>query len=211
MARPTAKTFFTADEQQRIEAAVRAAEQTTSGEIVPMVVDAAFDYPRAEIFGGGFFSLAIAVWCSWWFGHSSVWVFLPIFLAGYLPCKHLVRALPALKRRFVPTRVLAEEVEEKALVSFLEQGLHATRDHTGILILVCLFERRVHVLADRGINAKVPPETWDELVRAVTAGIRAGSACDALCAAIARCGELLAHDFPRKSDDRDELPNLILG
>jgi len=211
MPRVTAQSFFTAEEQQRIEAAVRAAELETSGEIVPMVVDAAFDYPRAEIFGGGFFALAIAVWCSWWFGHSSVWVFLPVFLAGYLPCKHLVRALPGLKRRFIPGRVLAEEVEEKALVSFLEQGLHATRDHTGILILVSLFERRVHVLADRGINAKVDKHTWDEIVRAVTAGIRRGEACDALCAAIARCGELLAKDFPRKADDTDELPNLILG
>lgn len=210
MPRPTAKTFFTPEEQQRIEAAVKAAELTTSGEIVPMAVNEAFDYPRAEIFGGGFFSLAIAVWCSWWFGGSSVWIFLPIFLVGYLPCKHLVRALPGLKRRFIPDHVLAEEVEEKALVSFLERGLHATRDQTGILILISLFERRVHVLADRGINAKVATDTWDELVTGVTAGIRAGNACDALCAAITRCGELLASDFPRKSDDTDELPNLIL-
>ncbi|HKI51944.1 MAG TPA: TPM domain-containing protein [Geothermobacteraceae bacterium] len=210
MPRPTAKTFFTAEEQQRIEAAVQAAEKKTSGEIVPMVVDAAFDYPRAEIFGGGFFSLGTAVLCSWWFGHSSVWVFLPIFLAGYLPCKWLIRALPALKRRFIPQQVLAEEVEEKALVAFLEHGLHATRDQTGILILLSLFERRVHVLADRGINARVDKATWDEIVDSVTSGIRAGRACDSLCAAVARCGELLQKDFPRKADDTDELPNLIL-
>lgn len=207
----TAKTFFTPEEQQRIEAAVRQAELQTSGEIVPMLVDEAFDYPRAEIFGGGFFSLGLAVLCSWWFGHSSVWVFLPIFLAGYLPCKWLVRALPGLKRRFIPQQVMAEEVEEKALVSFLEHGLHRTREGTGILILVSLFEHRVHVLADQGINAKVDKGTWDEIVRAVTVGIREGRACEALCAAIARCGELLQKDFPRRADDRDELPNLILG
>jgi putative membrane protein len=207
---PKAKEFFTREEQQRIEEAVRAAEQQTSGEIVPMLVDQAFDYPRAEIFGGGFFSLGTAVLCSWAFGHSSVWVFLPIFLVGYLPFKWLVRALPDLKRRFLPSHILAEEVEEKALVAFLEHGLHDTRDHTGILILVCLFERRVHVLADSGINAKVDKKTWDEIVATVTAGMAQGRACDALCRAIARCGELLQANFPRKADDTDELPNLII-
>lgn len=209
MPRLTAQNFFTAEERQRIEAEVRKAELRTSGEIVPMVVPASFDYPRAEIFGGGFFSLGAAVLCSWWFGHSSVWVFLPIFLAGYLPCKWLIRALPSLKRRFIPQQVMAEEVEEKALVSFLEHGLHRTREGTGILILVSLFERRVHVLADWGINDQVEKATWDEIVHDVTAGIREGRGCDALCAAIARCGQLLEEKFPRRTDDRDELPNLI--
>lgn len=211
MPRLTAKTFFSVDEQQRIEATVQEAEKLTSGEIVPMVIDEAFDYPRAEIFGGGFFSLGLAVLCSWWFGNSSVWVFLPIFLSGYLPCKWLVRALPDLKRRFIPQQVMAEEVEEKALVSFLEHGLHATRDQTGILILISLFEHRVHVLADRGINDRVDKSTWDEIVAMVTAGVRSGEACNALCLAISRCSELLAKDFPRKDDDTDELPNLIIN
>jgi putative membrane protein len=71
-------------------------------------------------------------------------------------------------------------------------------------------EHRVHVLADRGINAAVPPHTWDEIVHMVTAGIHSGQTADALCAAIARCGDLLAEQFPRKKDDTDELPNLIV-
>ncbi len=52
-----AKTFFTDEEKERIEAAVREAEMRTSGEIVPMVVDAAYDYPRAELIGAGFFAM----------------------------------------------------------------------------------------------------------------------------------------------------------
>jgi putative membrane protein len=89
--------------------------------------------------------------------------------------------------------------------------LHHTRDKTGILILVSLFEHRVFVLADRGINKQVPKETWDEIVHIVTEGIHSGRTCDALCAAIFRCGELLEVHFPKKTDDTDELPNLILG
>jgi len=205
-----AKDFFSDEEKVRIEAAVRAAEQRTSGEIVPMVVDASYDYPRAEIVGGGSFAMGIALLLAWAFGASSEWVFLPTFLLLYLPCKWLVRFTPGLKRLLIHPAEITAEVEEKALVSFVEHGLHHTRDETGILILVSLFEHRVHVLADRGINAQVPPGTWDEIVATVASGIRQGRTCDALCAAIGRCGELLAGHFPRKADDTDELPNLII-
>jgi len=97
------------------------------------------------------------------------------------------------------------------MVSFIEQGLHHTRDKTGILILISLFEHRVFVLADQGINDRVPKATWDEIVRMVTEGIRSGRTADALCAAVARCGELLEQHFPVKKGDTDELPNLIVG
>jgi len=205
-----AKTFFSEADKQRIEAAVREAESRTSGEIVPMVVDESYDYPRAEIIGAGFFSLATAVFISWAFGHSSVWIFLPVFLVLYLPFKGLIRSLPELKRRLIHPVEISAEIEEKALVSFLEKGLHHTRDKTGILILISLFEHRVFVLADQGINDKVPKSTWDEIVRMVTAGISEGRTADALCTAVSRCGDLLEQHFPVKSDDTDELPNLIV-
>lgn len=206
----TTEHFFSADEKKRIEAAVADAEKRTSGEIVPMVVASAYDYPRAEIVGGGFFALATATLLSWAWGNASLWAFLPPFLLLYLPCQWLVRFCAPLKRSLISDRDMTEEVREKALVSFVERELHHTRDHTGILILICLFERRVQVLADRGINAVVPAHTWDDIVAAITAGLRDDKACDALCQAVTTCGDLLAEHFPVREDDRDELPNLIL-
>ena len=206
----TAKNFFSQEEQQQIEAAVREVELSTSGEIVPIVVDASYDYPRAEIIGAGSLSLATAIFLSWAFGGESIWVFLPLFLIGYPVFRILIRKSPSLKRRLIPPAEIDAEVEEKALVSFIEYGLHKTRDNTGILILISLFERRVQVLADQGINAKVPAGTWDVLVRDVTSGIKDGTACEALCREIRACGKLLAEHFPARDDDTDELPNLIV-
>jgi putative membrane protein len=205
-----ASDFFTEEERRRIEAAVRRAEARTSGEIVPMLVDASYDYPRAEIVGGGCFAMGAALLLAWAFGGSSEWVFLACFLALYLPCKLLVRSLPPLRRRLIHPAEIAAEVEERAMVAFVEHGLHRTRDANGILILVSLFEHRVRILADAGINAIVPPSTWDELVAGITAGIRAGRTADALCAAVDRCGELLAAHFPPQAGDRNELPDLIV-
>ncbi|HEY3167522.1 MAG TPA: TPM domain-containing protein, partial [Candidatus Binatia bacterium] len=105
---------------------------------------------------------------------------------------------------------IADAVHTLALASFTEHGLHYTRDHTGILILVSLLERRVEVLADRGINAKVEAGIWQEIVKILTDGLKSNHACDAYCKAIERCGEILAAHFPRQSDDKDELPNRLV-
>jgi putative membrane protein len=202
-----ARDFFTEEEKKRIEAAVCLAEKTTSGEIVPMLVDESYDYPRAEILGAGLFSLAGAVSVSWAFFGESLWHFLWLFALGYFPFKRLIRRLPAFRRRLIHPAEICAEVEEKAIVAFLEHGLHHTRDETGILILISLFERRVHVLADRGINNVVPVNTWDGIVEMITNGMHRGDTCEALCAAIESCGRLLAEHFPVKVDDTNELSN----
>jgi len=207
---PTAKDLFTEEEEKRIESAVQQAERLTSGEIVPMIVDESYTYPRAEILGAGFFSLAAAVSLSWAFLGESLWHFLWIFTLAYFPFQLLIRSLPALRRRLIHPDEISAEVEEKAVVSFVEQGLHHTRDETGILILISLFEHRVHVLADRGINDVVPANTWDGIVQTITDGMHRGDICNALCSAIETCGKLLETNFPVKADDTDELPNLII-
>lgn len=205
-----AKDFFTPGEKARIEAAVHAAEERSSGEIVPVLVDAAYDYPRAEIIGGGCFAIGLALLGAWLWGDSSEWIFLPLFLLLYFPCKWLIRFTPPLKRLLIPPEEMRAEVEEKALVSFVEHGIYRTREGTGVLILISLFEHRVHILADAGINERVSPTVWQEMVDTITTGLRQQQACDALCAAIARGGELLAEHFPRRADDRNELPNLVI-
>lgn len=204
-----AAEFFSETERARIEAAVRAVEIRTSGEIVPVVVDAAYNYPRAEIHGGGLLALAIAANASWWLLDGSLWAFLGIFLLGYWPCRLLLRCSPPLLRLLIHPAEFDAEVAERAKTTFLDHNLHRTVDGTGILILICLFEHRVQVLADSGIHHAVPPETWQQVADLVTAGIKQGRTCDALCEAVTYCGELLEAKFPPRAGDRDELPNLI--
>ena len=206
----SASEFFSQEEQKQIEATVKNVETKTSGEIVPMVVDSSYNYPRAELIGGGTLALAVGLIGSWAFGGESIWWFLPIFIVGFFVFQQLIRSFPDLKRKLIHPDEFTAEVKEKAQVSFLNQGLHETRDRTGILILISLFERRVQVLADSGINEKVPQHTWDEIVEMIIQGIKAGTACNATCRAIERCGELLHEYPPCPHDNVDELPNLIV-
>lgn len=204
-----AEQFFSEPERERIRQAVVAAESKTAGEIVPMIVTSAARYTEIELLGliAGLCAGMIVEWFwsdPWGSPHFQLW---PVFgaLAGFLLCR-----IGDVKRILAPRSRIGDAVHRLGLASFTEQGLHCTKDHTGILILVSLLEHRVEVLADRGINQKVTQDTWDEVVHTITAGIKSGQACDAFCKAIARCGDILATHFPRQADDKDELSNRLV-
>ena len=212
-------TFLPRVDRERIEACVRQVEGTTSGEIVPMVVPSSHPYPLASLSGALGAGLLLAVLATAyvslrraWGGLTLVelWVFPAVFGLFTPLFYELMRLVPALRRLFIRGQEMAEEVEEAALSAFYRRGLSHTRDHTGILIFISVFERRVQVLADSGINAKVPPEAWQEVADLIVAGIRRGRQGEAICQAVKRCGELLGEHFPRRRDDRDELQNLIV-
>lgn len=69
----------------------------------------------------------------------------------------------------------------------------------------------MQVLADKGINDHVPAGTWDGLVNGIIEGIKTGQATDAICAAIAKCGVLLAQVSPAGSGDNpNELSDSLI-
>ncbi len=204
-----AETFFTEEEKTRIREAVIAAESKTSGEIVPMIVTSSARYTEVELLGliMGLFFGVVGEWLwgdPWQSSFSNLW---PVAgaMAGFLLCR-----IPALKRHLVSTQRISEAVHSLALASFAEHGLHHTRDHTGILLLVSLHEHRVEVLADRGIHAKVETAVWGEVASHIIDGLKSNRACEAFCKAIERCGEILAEHFPRQPDDKDELPDSLV-
>ena len=202
--------FLTEAEQERIHQAVIAAESKTSGEIVPMVVTSSARYTEVELFaviGGLFLGVVLGwLWHDPWEPYGlNLWPVIGATL-GFL-----VARVPAVKRRLASRSRVEEAVNDRCMAAFTEHGLHYTLDHTGILILVSLLEHRVEVLADRGLNEKVPAGTWNEIVEILTAGLKSRHAGDAFCKAVERCGDILATHFPRQPDDRDELPNKLLS
>ncbi len=211
-----AQKFLSEDEQRHINEAVQKAEKLTSGEIVPMVVSESHVYPVAPIVGGVFFGLPTALLSArlfgglLWLGTDRMWLFLAFFVLYYFVAYQTVRRIPGLKRFFMSAQRADLAVQEGAAASFFNESLHDTRDANGILLYISVFEHRVWILGDRGINEKIDPQTWQEIVDLVTLGIKEGRACQAICQAIERIGEVLQEFFPIQPDDKNELHNLII-
>lgn len=198
-------------ELARIEAAVAAAERRTSGEIVPYVVGACDDYPDAAWKGavlaalGAAAAAAIVHRLAGEWGGLERWLLVATVLGAAVGWLATAVVAP-LRRLLVPTAELDLRARRRAMVAFLEEEVFDTRERTGILLFVALFERRVVVLGDAGINRAVEQRAWDGIVADLRAGIRQRRLADALVAAIAACGELLvAHRLAIRPDDTDEL------
>lgn len=201
------------EEAVAIRAAVRAAEQKSAGEIVPLLVEAVDEHPEAvwkaaalgAVAAGAAAALLRPLLPGW--GAAPLWLALPA-LAGALLGALAGRAVPGLARWLIGARRLDQRVDACAAEAFLRHELFHTRDRSGILILIALFEHRVRILADQGIHAAVPGETWTRLAAETAAAMRRGSVGEALRAAVERCGELLAEHGPRRrADDANELPD----
>jgi uncharacterized membrane protein len=104
---------------------------------------------------------------------------------------------------------IADEVLDHAAYIFEELGMFRTRDRNGVLIYVSAADRRVAVIGDAGINARVPEGFWDDVLALMQAQFRSGQFATGLCLAVERVGEKLRADFPFERDDTDELPNDI--
>jgi len=197
------------EDHRRIAAEIRRAEERTSGEIFVVVAAQSGDYRVlpvlwAALFAllGGFTAAAINPDMS---AASLVlgqgFVFLLVAAASLVP---------GWRVHFVPRAVRHARAAARAHEQFLAQNLHATESRTGVLIFVSLAERHVEIVADTAIDSKVTQNFWQGIVDRLTAEIAAGQLAQGLVLAIEACGETLAKHFPRRPDDRNELPDKLV-
>ena len=190
--------------------ALRAAEEKTVGEIVPVVVERSDPHPAAEWLAAlGFLLVGSALLVPHLPWGQPLLLLGSQVVLGALGFG-LARAVPDFKRMFVRETRASEVAEEQGFQEFFGNGLHKTQAATGVLLFVSLFEHRVIVLADEGIDAKVDEGQWKQVDEAILSGIVGGSLRDGLIEGIGRCGEVLAEHFPWEEGDRNELPDRLI-
>lgn len=214
------KIVLTDADQALIREAVRQAEQKTSGEIVPYIVQQSDDYDVAAWRGAaiGVVKGSLLCWLLFWIW-GDAWalewlhtdwgipsVMLIFGVLGFL----LTEYIPFFKRLLTGYWQLNKRVHQRALEAFLSEEVFNTRDRTGILLFISLFEHRIEVLGDNGINARVTANDWVEVVKIIKNGIKEQNFTSGLVNAIGLCGELLHRkEVSIKTDDTNELGDNI--
>jgi hypothetical protein len=82
-----------------------------------------------------------------------------------------------------------------------------TRDNSGVLLYLQLAERKVELLADRGIAARVDSGEWQAVCADFAQDMRQGAADAAVLRCLARINSLLVAHFPAAVDNPRELPD----
>ena len=92
-------------------------------------------------------------------------------------------------RRRAPAR-------ERALALFGKLGVWDTEHNNGVLIYLLLAERRIELVADRGVDRRVDAGEWSAIVDALGSGLAADGIEAALHRAIDAVDALLVTHFP---------------
>jgi putative membrane protein len=196
-------------ERARIIAAIRAAEGRTRAEFVTVIARRSARYGFVVLLWAPTIAFLVAAGL---YASGVMTAFVPLLqaqLAAFAGVLVLSSWRPML-RLMVPRRLLERAAARLAREQFHALGLHETADRGGVLLFVSEAERYVEIIADRGINEKVSAGTWERIVAEFTAKVRAGRAGDGFVAAVEASGALMAQHFPRRADDRNELPDVLI-
>jgi putative membrane protein len=197
---------------KRIGDAVREAEARSAAEIVVEVRGHAGSYAHADArFGAllAFLSLVLLVLVPVAFRAVSLlldavfFYFIGVAISGR--SKGIRRLMTRLRER-------EAAVAEAAAARFHQRGIANTSSECGLLLFASILERRIEVLADRGVLRAVRPIEWNRLL----ASLRHPAAVDpeTVVRAIEELGVVLVRDFPIVQGDVDELadePSIDLG
>jgi hypothetical protein len=100
-----------------------------------------------------------------------------------------------------------QTARERAIELFARLHVWDTEHNTGVLIYVLLAERRVEIVADRGIHAKAGAEAWSAICRGMETHFGAGAFGLGAVQGIEAVTQLVTRHFPLTPGDCNELPD----
>lgn len=98
---------------------------------------------------------------------------------------------------------------ERAIAMFGKLRVWDTEANNGVLLYLLLAEKRIEIVADRGLSRRVDPQEWERIVQAMGGAFHAGRYEEGLAQAIAAVTALLERHFPLAPGEANpnELPD----
>jgi uncharacterized membrane protein len=210
-----ASKYLSEEQLSKIERAVRLAESDISGEIVPVFVKKCSEYDlvkyRVGVIASLLVFLALIIYDRLVSPLSIIdplWYFAVVVASGLMVV--VLSYIPPIGRLMAGKALLNNTATRKADSIFLQEEVFGTRRRRGVMIFIAFFERCVIIRADKGINAVVPAQVWDQLESKLVNEINNGRLFEGITGAIAECGKLMEeYGFNISADDTDELPNTL--
>ena len=100
-----------------------------------------------------------------------------------------------------------QSARDRALDIFSHLRIWDTAHNNGVLIYLLLADRKVEIVADRGIDAKVGAAGWQKICAAMEADFRSDNFSGGVIKGIQAASRELAKFFPRQGAGLNELPD----
>jgi putative membrane protein len=191
---------------ERIEAAVRDAEERTSCEIaVGIVPSSGDDRGVAAIVGAlAFVLLASVAPTVWWNIDRLTWTgtALAAGIVVFWLCDWFDLGL-----RCLPARLVVKDARRAARATFLDRGLDDTPGRNAVLLFVSRAEHYVEILPDRAAAVAIEPAHWSAIVDRFRQEMRKADLGEAVAGAVSAIGQVCALHFPASGANPDRVSN----
>ncbi|TGK04921.1 hypothetical protein EHO59_08715 [Leptospira semungkisensis] len=97
--------------------------------------------------------------------------------------------------------------KERSVEMFSFLRVWDTEENTGILIYLLLSEKKIRILADRGIYKKIGQARLDAISQKIGSGFKSGKSKDAMLEGISELTTDLKKHFPSHGKNPNELPD----
>jgi putative membrane protein len=203
------RSFYEERAKREAKAVVEGIEAQTSAEIVVCLRGASDTYRDADYLFGFLVSLGALV-AMLFVDHPFARASFPLGLvAGFLSGAVASANVAQIRRLLVFPGRKAAAVSLAARGAFHDQGVTRTHGRTGILLYVSMFERRVEVLLDVGINSRTLGLEWKAAVTMLEGSLSPHPDVDRFLAAARALGPILGRVLPRAAEEENELPNEV--
>ncbi|HEX8710205.1 MAG TPA: hypothetical protein VF723_18320 [Pyrinomonadaceae bacterium] len=182
-------------------------EAETDAELVVVVRARSGTYRHADYLCGAALSFAGLLFLLFSpFDFHHYWVAVDVALLFVIGAYVSSRS-SAVRRLLTTEEARGEAVRTGAAAMFYEAGIANTDAEMGVLIYLSLLERRLELIADRGVLKALPPLQWNEqLYELHRAGRR--PELQTLVNGIRTLGALLAKHLPPTGENPNELPDM---
>jgi len=186
---------------------VRKIETATDAEVVLVVRGGSGVYRHADYLFGVVLAFGVLLFLLFSpFDFHQYWVAIDVALLFVLGTFVTSRS-NALRRLLTTEKFRAEAVRNSAAALFYEAGIANTSAEMGLLIYVSILERRLELIADRGVLKGVNALEWNEALFDLH---EAGKNPEphTLLAEVENLGVLLAKHLPATGENPNELPDM---
>jgi putative membrane protein len=186
---------------------IKEIERSTDAELVIVVRARSGNYAHADYLFGFLVSFLIL----------NFLIFVPFPFPEYLVPVDIAVAFVigvliswrsnSIRRLFSKDKYRKQAVRTAAAAMFYEAGIANTNAEMGILVYLSLMERRLELIADRGVLKKVPAHDWNREVFDLHE-LGKSPEPEAFQTAIERFGKVLATYIPATGENPNELPDM---
>jgi putative membrane protein len=206
--------FLNDTEADAINTQIGRLESRTGVQVVTAVVAKSDTYAelpwKAFALGAAVAGSAVAladIWRPQWVTSHTTLVSVMVTLGTAAACALLAVFVPPFGRLFLRPARRDLEVRQHAQSLFLTRELFGTRKRNGVLVVISLFERRIEILADSGLGARVSTANWETVIARMTPTLREARPFHALQEGLTAMEDLLISKGFLPGDGLNELPD----